>query len=162
MKFAENNRISHRQLYRQMILTFLAPFLVCLPGKNGIQGMNGFWSVVLAVAVLILYVFILLRVTSGYSGTFSWKFLGADVRGLFSCLYHFYRSIYSENTGTDHTEMAAYGNPVRVDIFSCDSCVQYRNRKGNSEKRTDGGDIRRPASGRCSSYDGAVSGTDTG
>ena len=29
MKFAENNRISHRQLYRQMILTFLAPFLVC-------------------------------------------------------------------------------------------------------------------------------------
>ena len=40
MKFAENNRISHRQLYRQMILTFLAPFLVCLPGKNGIQGMD--------------------------------------------------------------------------------------------------------------------------
>ena len=41
MKFAENNRISHRQLYRQMILTFLAPFLICLPGKNGIQGMTG-------------------------------------------------------------------------------------------------------------------------
>ena len=97
----------------------------------------------------------------GY-GTFPWKFLGADSRGLFSCLYHFYRSIYSENTGTDHTEMAAYGNSVRVDFFSCDSCVQYRNRKGNSEKRTDGGDIRRPASGRCSSYDGAVSGADTG
>ena len=33
MKFTENNRISHRQLYRQMALTFLAPFLLCLPGK---------------------------------------------------------------------------------------------------------------------------------
>ena len=26
MRFAENNRISHRQLYRQMILALLAPF----------------------------------------------------------------------------------------------------------------------------------------
>ena len=56
MKFAENNRISHRQLYRQMILTFLAPFLVCLPGKNGIQGMNGFWGIVLAVSVIIFVI----------------------------------------------------------------------------------------------------------
>ncbi len=34
MKFAENNRISHRQLYRQMILTFLAPFSCLSAGKK--------------------------------------------------------------------------------------------------------------------------------
>ena len=95
MKFAENNRISHRQLYRQMILTFLAPFLVCLPGKNGIQGMNGFWGIVLAVAVLILYVFILLRVTSGYSDMV--RFLGSfwgRIAGVFFLVYIIFTAEY--------------------------------------------------------------------
>lgn len=95
MKFAENNRISHRQLYRQMILTFLAPFLVCLPGKNGIQGMNGFWGIVLAVAVLILYVFILLRVTSGYSDMV--RFLGSfwgRIAGVFFLVYIIFTAVY--------------------------------------------------------------------
>jgi hypothetical protein len=95
MKFAENNRISHRQLYRQMILTFLAPFLVCLPGKNGIQGMNGFWGIVLAVSVLILYVFILLRVTSGYSDMV--RFLGSfwgRIAGAFFLVYIIFTAVY--------------------------------------------------------------------
>ena len=95
MKFAENNRISHRQLYRQMILTFLAPFLVCLPGKNGIQGMNGFWGIVLAVSVLILYVFILLRVTSGYSDMV--RFLGSfwgRMAGVFFLVYIIFTAVY--------------------------------------------------------------------
>lgn len=95
MKFAENNRISHRQLYRQMILTFLAPFLVCLPGKNGIQGMNGFWGIVLAVSVLILYVFILLRVTSGYSDMV--RFLGSfwgRIAGVFFLVYIIFTAVH--------------------------------------------------------------------
>lgn len=95
MKFAENNRISHRQLYRQMILTFLAPFLACLPGKNGIQGMNGFWGIVLAVSVLILYVFILLRVTSGYSDMV--RFLGSfwgRIAGVFFLVYIIFTAAY--------------------------------------------------------------------
>ena len=33
MRFAENNRISHRQLYRQMILALLAPFMLCILEK---------------------------------------------------------------------------------------------------------------------------------
>ena len=81
MKFAENNRISHRQLYRQIILTFLAPFLICLPGKNGIQGINGFLGVLLAVILLLADVFVLLRVIGGYSDmvrffgdNFKWTF----------------------------------------------------------------------------------------
>ena len=41
MKFTENNRISHRQLYRQMVLTFLAPFLLCLPGEGALAGREG-------------------------------------------------------------------------------------------------------------------------
>ena len=95
MKFAENNRISHRQLYRQMILTFLAPFLVCLPGKNGIQGMNGLWGIVLAVSVLILYVFVLLRVTSGYSDMV--RFLGSfwgRIAGVFFLVYIIFTAVY--------------------------------------------------------------------
>ena len=38
MRFAENNRISHRQLYRQMILALLAPFMLCVFGKGGMNG----------------------------------------------------------------------------------------------------------------------------
>ena len=37
MRFAENNRISHRQLYRQMILEFLAPFILCMYGAIRIR-----------------------------------------------------------------------------------------------------------------------------
>ena len=40
MRFAENNRISHRQLYRQMILALLAPFMLCVFGKGGMNGIS--------------------------------------------------------------------------------------------------------------------------
>ena len=40
MRFVENNRISHRQLYRQMILEFLAPFILCMYGVRKLNG-NG-------------------------------------------------------------------------------------------------------------------------
>ena len=46
MKFAENNRISHRQLYRQMILGLLAPFLLCIPGRNGMNGLSAVLGIV--------------------------------------------------------------------------------------------------------------------
>lgn len=126
--------------------------------------MNGLWGIVLAVSVLILYVFILLRVTSGYSDMvrFLGSFWGQDSRGLFFLIYIIFTAVYILKILEQIIPRWLLMNSVRVGFFSCDSCVQYRNRKGNSEKRTDGGDIRRPASGRCSSYDGAVSGADTG
>ena len=95
MKFAENNRISHRQLYRQMILTFLAPFLICLPGKNGIQGMTGIAGVLAAVILLVIYVFVLLRVTSGYSDMvrFFGRFWGR-IAGLFFLAYIILTAVY--------------------------------------------------------------------
>ena len=95
MKFAENNRISHRQLYRQMILTFLAPFLICLPGKNGIQGMTGIAGVLAAVILLVIYVFVLLRVTSGYSDMvrFFGRFWGR-IAGIFFLAYIILTAVY--------------------------------------------------------------------
>ena len=67
MRFAENNRISHRQLYRQMILAFLAPFLLCLPGEEGLLGKSGIVGICLALAVLALYALLLLRMAPWYS-----------------------------------------------------------------------------------------------
>lgn len=95
MKFAENNRISHRQLYRQIILTFLVPFLICLPGKNGIQGMQGITGVLLAVILILGYIFVLLRVTSGYSDMT--RFLGAfwgRAAGAFFLVYIVFSAVY--------------------------------------------------------------------
>ena len=95
MKFAENNRISHRQLYRQIILTFLAPFLICLPGKSGIQGLSGIVGVLLAILLLLAYIFVLLRVTSGYSDMV--RFLGAfwgRVAGVFFLIYIVFTAVY--------------------------------------------------------------------
>lgn len=95
MKFAENNRISHRQLYRQIVLTFLAPFLICFPGKNGIQGRAGLAGILLAAVLLVLYVFVLLRVSSGYSDMV--RFLGGfpgRVAGIFFLIYVILTAVY--------------------------------------------------------------------
>ena len=56
MKFAENNRISHRQLFRQMILSLLAPFLLCMFGQRGINGVNGLPGTIIALIILCFYV----------------------------------------------------------------------------------------------------------
>ena len=67
MKYAENNRISHRQLYHQIILSFLAPLLICIPGYNGEQGMSGTVGIMAAVLILLLYVFFLIRTSYCYA-----------------------------------------------------------------------------------------------
>ena len=67
MKYAENNRISHRQLYHQIILSFLAPLLICIPGYNGEQGMSGTVGIMAAVLILLLYVFFLMRASYCYA-----------------------------------------------------------------------------------------------
>lgn len=67
MKFAENNRISHRQLYRQIVMVFLAPFLLCLFGKGKINGISGLAGTVAALIVLGFYVIFLIRLGPGYA-----------------------------------------------------------------------------------------------
>ena len=67
MDYADNNRISHRQLYRQMVLAFLASMLLCLPGRDQILGAAGIIGTMLAGAFLILYIFFLRRLVPWYS-----------------------------------------------------------------------------------------------
>lgn len=67
MKYAENNRISHRQLRRQIVLAYLAPLLLCLTGRGGIQGIHGFLAAMLALAALLFYVIILIRLCPAFS-----------------------------------------------------------------------------------------------
>lgn len=64
MRFAENGRISHRQLYRQMILGFLAPFLLYFPGR--ISGINGVAGIAVACIILLFYMVFLVRFSSDY------------------------------------------------------------------------------------------------
>lgn len=95
MRFAENNRISHRQLYRQMVLTFLSLFLICLPGRNGIQGRGGLTGILIASVLVVLYIFVLLRVTSGYSDMV--RFLGGfwgRAAGIFFLVYVVFTAVY--------------------------------------------------------------------
>lgn len=62
MNFAENNRISHRQLYRQMILALSGPFLLCLFYGGGLAAVNGIAGTAGALIVLVFYVVFLIRV----------------------------------------------------------------------------------------------------
>ena len=108
MKYAENNRISHRQLYRQILLTFLAPFLLCLNGKGGLLGLSGVMGIILAVIFLLLYSFFYLRSTYGYADMIrSFGKAGAVIfGGLFSYLSCDGGSVSSEPDRQDHSCVA--------------------------------------------------------
>ena len=88
MKFAENNRISHRQLYRQMVLAFLAPFLLCLLGNGRVLGISGILGIVGASALLLIYTVLLVRMAPGYGDLV--KSMGAvcgRLAGVFFLIY---------------------------------------------------------------------------
>ena len=82
MRFAENNRISHRQLYRQMILALLAPFMLCVFGKGGMNGISAVAGMIFALILLGFYVIWLIRLTPAYgelskrTGSFTVRFIG--------------------------------------------------------------------------------------
>ncbi|MDD5803258.1 GerAB/ArcD/ProY family transporter [Blautia sp. HCP3S3_H10_1] len=66
MKFAENNRISQRQLYRQIVIAFIAPFLLCLFGKRQTLGLSGLTGTVLALIAVLFYVIFLVRLRHAF------------------------------------------------------------------------------------------------
>lgn len=66
MEFVENNRISHRQLYRQIVLAFTGPFLLCLFGRQRILGISGVLGTAAAMIILVFYVIFLVRLTPFY------------------------------------------------------------------------------------------------
>lgn len=88
MKFAENNRISHRQLYRQMILAFLAPFMLCIFGRGGINGISAVAGILLALVLLGFYVILLIRLTPSFEDLVksAGGFVGRII-GLFFLIY---------------------------------------------------------------------------
>ena len=67
MRFAENNRISHRQLFRQIILAFPAPFLLCLFQGGSMIGKSAVAGTVTAAVILLFYVIWLIRLGPAYS-----------------------------------------------------------------------------------------------
>ena len=83
MEFAENNRISHRQLYRQMILGFLAPFWLCMSGRGKLNGVDAVIGTVIAVVLLCFYVVFLIRLAPAFedlkktAGAFMGRVTGA-------------------------------------------------------------------------------------
>ena len=79
MRFAENNRISHRQLYRQMILEFLAPFILCMYGARKLNGINALIGMAMALIPLGFYVIVLIRMTPVFENL---KKSGAFVPGI--------------------------------------------------------------------------------
>lgn len=87
MRFAENNRISHRQLFRQIILVFPAPFLLCLFKNGAMLGISAMAGTAAAAVVLSFYVIWLIRLTPVYgelskrTGSFTVRFIG-----LFFCI----------------------------------------------------------------------------
>lgn len=88
MKYAENNRISHRQMYRQIVLTFLAPFLLCVLGEGKILGRSGIVGTLTAVALLLFYVIFLIRLAPGYGDLIKTAGgFGARVIGVFFGAY---------------------------------------------------------------------------
>ena len=82
MRFAENNRISHRQLYRQMILALLAPFMLCVFGKGGMNGISAVAGMIFALILLGFYVIWLIRLTPSFedpvksAGAFAGRMIG--------------------------------------------------------------------------------------
>ena len=56
MKYAENNRISHRQLTRQIVLSLTAPFLLGLLSNRFVLGGNGMTAAVIVLIPLYFYI----------------------------------------------------------------------------------------------------------
>lgn len=67
MKYAENNRITHRQLRRQIVLAYLAPLLLCLPGRGRLLGIPGLLGILCAVLLLFFYIIFLIRVSPAFA-----------------------------------------------------------------------------------------------
>ena len=67
MKFAENNRISQRQLYRQIVIAFIAPLILCLFGNRKTLGLGGLAGTAAALAAVLFYVIFLVRLRYAFA-----------------------------------------------------------------------------------------------
>lgn len=86
--FAENDRISHRQLLRQIVLSMVAPFLLCLTSWGSIRGINGLLGLLIALIFLSFYGIFLVRLAPCYEGI--GKHSGKLSMGIIGILYGVY------------------------------------------------------------------------
>lgn len=132
MEYVDNNRISHRQLYRQMVLAFLAPVLLCLPGEGRILGKTGIAGTAAAAVFLILYSFFLRRLIPWYSDPV--KMLGpvaGRLTGLFFLSYVILAAAYIlALTGELVPAVLVTGIPGTVIIFFAALVCSFGTRKG--------------------------------
>lgn len=161
MKYAENNRISHRQLYRQILLTFLAPFLLCLNGKGGLLGLSGVMGIILAVIFLLLYSFFYLRSTYGYADMIrSFGKAGAVIFGGFFLIYLVMAGAYLLNLiGRIIPVWLIFGISEKWLLLFAVLVCAYGMEKGMPEKRQDGRSYRRDFSWGYPAFAGTVCGT---
>ena len=163
MKYAENNRISHRQLYRQILLTFLAPFLLCLNGKGGLLGLSGAVGIILAVIFLLLYSFFYLRSTYGYADMLrSFGKVRAVIFGDFFLIYLVMAGAYLLNLiGRIIPVWMIFGISEKwLLLFAVSVCAW--NGKRTAEKRQDGRSHRRKFSRGDPAFAYTVCGTGKG
>ena len=66
MTYTDHNRISHRQLYCQLCLSLPAPLLLCLFGRDRLNGAMGVAGTLAAAVLLGFYVIVLVRLTPHY------------------------------------------------------------------------------------------------
>ena len=59
--FADNEMISERQLTVQLMLSFLGPLLLVIPGQKEFGGREGIFGILLGFGAFAIYLFFLLR-----------------------------------------------------------------------------------------------------
>lgn len=64
--FSDNDRITQNQLKRQVLLTLSGGFLLVQSGMQQFYGREGFLGILLCFPVLLLYLFLLVRVSAAY------------------------------------------------------------------------------------------------
>lgn len=64
--FADNNQISRRQLFCQMVLGMLGAVILFLPGWGGLRGIAGSIACVIACLILIVHCFWMVRIAPAY------------------------------------------------------------------------------------------------
>ena len=80
--FADNHRISHRQMIRQLILSLAVPILLCLPGTHHILGANGLLGILVNFIIYYFAIILLIRIAPAYQdlqktlGTFQSRCIG--------------------------------------------------------------------------------------
>ena len=151
MKFAENNRISQRQLYRQIVIAFIAPFLLCLFRGRRNQGLSGLTGTLLAVAVFLFYVIFLIRLGYAFANPCktAGKILGR-LMGIFYLVYCILGAAFLLDLARDCIRKSWYGSAESVAVCDCADRVQSWYSPGNPAQRADWRGIRRTgACGGC-------------